>query len=148
MWLISSRAGFKGTASRSTSSDGYIPYSAIPARTRLCRYSGKSMIPALLSQLRQEIRSFRRSKASCIHTNRSCCSRVNAGSVSSAFAKWVNIPSGTTPGSLPISAMVSALSSDTGNPILPMPVSILMWKYAVLQSFTAARDISSAISFV
>ena len=125
-WLTRRSAGFKSTVSFFTSSDGYSPYNAIPARTRFCFHCGKSMIPALLSQWYCEIEIPRFSTSFLIHTNFLYCSSENVLSSSSAFAKCVNIPSRHTFGSFSICPMRSALSSVAGNPSRSIPVSILI----------------------
>ena len=123
-------AGLNMTDFLLTSSEGYIPYNEIPALTISMESSGTSIIPALLSQWCSGI--FTPFSSSC-RINRQNCSYwlcVIFLSEESEDAKCVKIPSILIYGSFAILMTSFKESSLTRNPILPIPVSTLIWIFA------------------
>ena len=83
---------------------------------------------------------------------RAYCSAVKPSSssgVRSETAKWVNIPSNIKPGkraAFTASVMPERLLSRQSNPILPIPVSILMCILILSPFFTEKSDSAAAYS--
>ena len=79
--------------------------------------------------------------------NRANCSRVKPSSPS-ALAKWVKMPSGSSPGRAQTRRMARTLSSSAsgraGKPRRLIPVSALMWTFTRRPAAMAAADRASA----
>ena len=99
----------------------------MPARDASIPAPPRSMMPALLAQWVMGIRTPRSPNKARKCRYRSSCRSVWDLSVSSARAKWVNIPRISTPGSLLIACTSSAADPSGRNPMRPMPVSRASW---------------------
>ncbi len=116
----------------------------MPALTSDIFASGISIIPALFEQCLIFISipfSFNLFIKSLYIDS---CLCAGALSFSSAFAKCVKIPSMSMPGSFLIFSTSLRDVSSGEKPILPMPVSSLMWINALFPSSAALADIFSA----